>query len=631
MMFFNNTKGWFYHMENTKENAKKKKKILFAIFGSATVAIASLLIFASPSNPNSQSSNSGSSQLTTSTSSQAGSTSLPVFSGSEVPNWDLTRPALSADSSAFNVGLDRSFFTRFQGDYYYATGINFIPDAPNTTNPVFGDINLRILNVKTGQMVFSYAFNPGEAYHTYLKTTTDLNNFGFTNTPIAYDGNNFVYFALTVRLQIASDNINSRIAGDYTPVVNALQTKYPTIFDQQNPDIYTSALLRFDLNNPTSYTVLDVSQIDSIFPDILIEDNVLYAFHRGIFAHLNALNPLYSFVTLPNVDAAYSVERATYLLAFTINANGSLTQINANVLAANNKITHISVGFRGFREGFVTRFRDASGRFSIGTNFFLATTAPNNKATINTTIEQIALSFVSPESFADAIAYLKQETENRIDEIIEINPAYESQINPGLSIAGLFDTATGLIEDELYGVFPQVYNQQEQSNIVSLLNESRLLLTGNFNLIFIVRYMFINTQTTVINQPFNYAIEIYQENKLTNERTLVLDFNDEDGIQVTGIFQRDGGYYLTGTAFPSTANPNILESAALIALLDNEFNTTETLLLDGSGVDRGGQISLNNAGQPVWFVTSNSTDGPFAAFAASNPNNALRTYTVTFN
>jgi hypothetical protein len=114
-----------------------------------------------------------------------------------------------------------------------------------------------------------------------------------------------------------------------------------------------------------------------------------------------------------------------------------------------------------------------------------------------------------------------------------------------------------------------------------------------------------------------YQATLYTVERTTNTMTEVLDY-DNNGIQISGIFEREDGYYLSGTIFEDENNPTIQKTAAILRSLDEDFAPVDEVILDGSDEDYGFGIALNNQAQPVWFIRSRSIDGPFAAFAASN-------------
>jgi hypothetical protein len=121
---------------------------------------------------------------------------------------------------------------------------------------------------------------------------------------------------------------------------------------------------------------------------------------------------------------------------------------------------------------------------------------------------------------------------------------------------------------------------------------------------------------------------LYEVNLSTNVKTLIEE-NNNNGKSIGGIFEKEDGYFITGSYYPTDTN-DVESVDAFLMEVDLAFETVQELVLSGSGDDQGGTIALNSSGQPVWMVSSNSTDGDFAAFAASNPTNRFNNYSVSF-
>jgi hypothetical protein len=197
------------------------------------------------------------------------------------------------------------------------------------------------------------------------------------------------------------------------------------------------------------------------------------------------------------------------------------------------------------------------------------------------------------------------------------------------SFIGFFDPVSGLFDNPTLSVSAFSFFDGKSYNTNQ--SSSRVSFPGDYNLIYVTKRSFIQSSTPAY--PIEYSLRIYREDKLTGviETEPVLEF-DQDGYIHAGLYKKEGGYFLSGTLYDyEDFNPTVQKSAAVLRELDEDFNVVNELILDGSEDDTGGAIALNNVGQPVWFVTSNSIDGPFAAFAASNPSQARRTYTVSFN
>lgn len=134
---------------------------------------------------------------------------------------------------------------------------------------------------------------------------------------------------------------------------------------------------------------------------------------------------------------------------------------------------------------------------------------------------------------------------------------------------------------------------------------------------------------------FNPDYRVYTYNAIsrinldTNEVTLIEE-NDDNGKYISGIYQKNGGYYISGTYYECEDKPEVQSTDAFLLEVDENLVTLNELVLAGSGDDNGSQITLNSQGRPVWLVQSNSTDGDFAEAGASNTEGRFKVYSVTF-
>jgi hypothetical protein len=117
----------------------------------------------------------------------------------------------------------------------------------------------------------------------------------------------------------------------------------------------------------------------------------------------------------------------------------------------------------------------------------------------------------------------------------------------------------------------------------------------------------------------------------TQQKTLLLDY-DSDGVFLTGIYRHTGGYYVTGNYNNSSEfTTGLGKTEAFLRSYNSSFTKTGEVVLSGSEHDVSQGIILDNTNQPVWIVSSNSTDGAFATVGANNTNGTLRQYYVRFN
>jgi hypothetical protein len=602
-------------------NRRNLLLLLLLLGGSAVVITSALLIPGSPSG--SSSSNGGG----TSQSGTPVSSGVTPYEENVVPNWDFSKAALSADSSAFNLNLDTTWRTYLQGDYMYATGGKLIDGAPGNGD-VFMRPSIRVINTKTGEMKFQYSFDFGSTYDNYLKTSTSLHSFNFNNRNmrIAYLEDRFVYVAASINVQAKLNESNSRLGGSYQPIIDALTTRYGEPTDDQEL-VYReySTLIRFSLSTPTTFTVLGVSEASRIFSDIIIEDNVLYALHSSVEFESQIDDIVYSFITLPSIPSPFTRRSSVFLLKILINNLGDLTQDEGKVIGSTTP-GGLFAYFNNYREGFQSRYFNDNGEIALGFTVFYGDATQVNKSSIATVTNQLQFSFISANEFDGFKQNLITASEERVDALATYANNPQQSITLAYSISGFYNFDTGQLNEVFMNAFNQYNDQAKAQTLLGFESDNRLYLTGNYDLVFNIKT--ISFAPSDQARP-EYIYTLYKENKTTKVRTKVLEFLNS-GIEVSGIFQKDNGFYLTGTIYENATNNTIKKSAALLRDYDDNFNLVDELILDGADEDFGGQIRLNNQAQPVWFVSSRSIDGPFSIFATSNPNQLTLTYTVTF-
>ena len=604
---------------------KKKLALLLLLLVGTVVVTTSVFALGQPNDNSLSSSGPTGSSSQPSTSSSA-STSYALFSGSEIPEWDLTSPEISADSSAFNVELDATWYARFQEDYYYAIGGTMIDELPEAkkNNSSYMMQSGRILNLKTNELLFSYNFNPGQDYINFLETTDQFPNFQ-NNRSIAYDGGDNVYMMLTIQLQTIQNNPDSRIGGDYQPIIDLITTTYQAEYDE-GEELYSKffyTLLRFSLSSPETFTILAVTH--SLISDILIENDTFYLAISVVISGFNSQTKPLPFLDIIPVPAEFENIQLAFLYELVIETNGLLTFSSGRFIG--NVGQGSVVAFVGYRDGFYTRYVNDLGFLNllIQTPRYLT----SNFSAFNTLFSTFDANYLSPESVADFKPMMTQYAEERYDMLESM--IGQSTFNTSLfnTFIGFFDPVSGTLIHPTLSVTAIAFFNNSFYN--AYYSTSRLSFPGDYNFILVSKGSSIQSSTPAY--PIEYSYRIYREDKLTGvmESEPVLEF-DQDGYIHAGFYKKEGGYFLSGTLYDyEDFNPTVQKSAAVLRELDEDFNVVNELILDGSEDDTGGAIALNNVGQPVWFVTSNSIDGPFAAFAASNPSQARRTYTVSFN
>jgi hypothetical protein len=125
--------------------------------------------------------------------------------------------------------------------------------------------------------------------------------------------------------------------------------------------------------------------------------------------------------------------------------------------------------------------------------------------------------------------------------------------------------------------------------------------------------------------------KVYRLNLETQQKTLLLDF-DNNGVILTAIYRHTGGFYITGNYNNSSEfTTGLGKSEAFLRSYNASFTKIGEVVLSGSEHDVSQGIILDNDNQPVWIVSSNSTDGDFATVGANNTTGSFRQYFVRFN
>jgi hypothetical protein len=335
---------------------KNKKKLSLLLLLLISFALVTTTILSLGSSSTSQS---GNSQSSTPSSSVSIPSSSELFTGEEVPEWDLTKPQLSADSSSFNVGLDHTRRTRFQDTYYYATGgviNNQLPEAKRSY-PSHMDVALRLMDTSTNSVVFAYDFNPGANYLQFLATTDSFTN--SIDAIIAYGGGDHVYVRLAFSFHTLRSNTDSALGGDFTPIIDMInETLLPDFGDYQDINEYHNftfnALLLFTISNQETFTILGVSS--QRIADILIDDNHFYLSVSELVDNFLPRRGIMPFLDIIEVTSTYFGTTVNYLYTLDIEANGSLTFKAGIFLSSGQLNSFTTIQFTGYREGFFTRY-----------------------------------------------------------------------------------------------------------------------------------------------------------------------------------------------------------------------------------------------------------------------------------
>jgi hypothetical protein len=253
------------------------------------------------------------------------------------------------------------------------------------------------------------------------------------------------------------------------------------------------------------------------------------------------------------------------------------------------------------------------------------TNFPNNLNVIPTLYDNFNPTFVNAslmETLKPTITSNVQQRANRLTEMVQNLTLYGLSV----SFSGFLNLTTGLMDHPLlsYGV------NSSSSILLYVSTETNVRIFFNDGNIIMQSIRSIDPDTLY---PYEAITHFFKEDHVTGEIDAepVLSF-EQNGFTPFGLYKKSGGYFLSATAYDyESFFPEVKKSAAVLQELDEDFQVIAEIVLDGSEEDFGSSIALNNQGQPVWFVSSRSVDGPFEQFAASNPNQALRTYTVSFN
>ena len=637
------------NQENKKENNKKgliwflqQKKnlpLILSLFGGFATVVTGTILLASGSGGSTNGSSQGGSQ--TSQPSNGG-----VFSGNELPDWDLSKPTISAEGSAIGVSYDEQHFRRNQESLLYQSGRNFLEDAP-VENWQLADNSFSIFNMRTSEVMFQYTFTYGETYKDFLfENYEDIYSYYF-HLRFAYDGASTIYALVSLRLGSQNEfnsNSNYVLDGSFTPMVTYVNNNLGG-----NLNLDYQFLLTFDIDNPTSYTIVAGREANNIYngffaEDILFENNTLYM--STIFGKSVIDNP----TLLPNRSYFSFITRPTSYPTFVTTSNNErfsyLVELNVSNINAitTNRITPITfdtagnIWFFGYMQGFDTKYFDTEGGMYLSAGTYAYLTPTSTLETFFSTLEDNFLE-------ADDREALYQEATDKLNEILDrmreiVTTPLSLDIN--FNISGFFNFTTGKLQNPMVNVNTW-YNQRDNqnSNIETWIqgNRNQSYISMDNGEVYIIEsnnfYTYTRNQTTFggfsnLNEDnlISSYNALYRVNLSTNVKTLIEE-NDNNGKTINGIFEKEGGYFITGSYYKTDSN-DVESVDAYLMEVDLAFETVQEIVLSGSGDDQGATIALNSSGRPVWIVSSNSTDGDFAAFATSNPDNRFTTYSVSF-
>jgi len=495
--------------------------------------------------------------------------------------------------------------------------------------------------MRTTEVEFLYHFELSEARKTFLLETEDF-DFNYMWLRLAYDQEDTILALLTVRMP-SGDEV--ALGGDYAPIETYLASRFN--IDQNDSWNEYTVLLRFDINDNTEYTILDAYDRDSTsiyVQDILIEDGKLFLSTQvnkfTIDNRLTNTGSKFSFLDIPesyptfvNYQQNIGNPQFSYVVEVDFSNAQAFETIRTTAITFDGSS---NVWFYGFRQGFETKYINENGEMALGLNGWLY---PQNEAAITTHFTDLENNFLSNEEKTRLYPLVEAKAKEFYNRTSEYTVNFSMNIN--FNMFGFYNFETGIMTKNNYAVYAwqsvtidnvrYQFNNNYSSSIIGMSDgETAFLIENEFS-------------TLYPEQQNNYGgwsglspdYRIYTYNALssvnldTNEVTLIEE-NDNNGKFISGIYQKNGGYYLTGTYYESEATPDVQSTDAFLIEVDEDFNVINELVLAGSGDDNGSQITLNSQGRPVWLVQSNSTDGDFAEAGASNTEGRFKVYSVTF-
>ena len=611
---------------------KKKLPLLLLLLGGGATVVTGTVLLANPGNGGN-------------TTSQPGGSVVP-FSGDDVPEWDFDNATLDGDATTVGVGYDYNWYSRFQNEYYYQVGRNLIEGAPTTGNievERYTEMLFSIYNMRTTEVEFLYHFELSEARKTYLLETEDF-DYNYMWLRLAYDQEDTILALLTLRLPTGDE---VALGGDYAPIETYLASRF-NIDQEESWNEYT-VLLRFDVNDNTEYTILDAYDRDSTsitVNDILIEDGKLF-----LSTQVNKFtidNPLtnagskFSFLDIPesyptfvNYQQNIGNPQFSYLVEVDFSNAQAFETIRTTAISFDGSS---NVWFYGFRQGFETKYINENGEMALGLNGYLY---PQNEAAITTHFTDLENNFLTTEEETRLYPLVEAKAKEFYNRTAEYAVNFSMNIN--FNMFGFYNFETGLMTKNNYAVYAwqsvtidtvrYQFTNNYSSNIIAMSDgETAFLIESEISTLYPEQLMQYNYGGWSGLSP-DYRVYTYNAlssvNLDTNEVTLIEE-NDDNGKYVAGVYQKNGGYYLTGTYYESEATRDVQSTDAFLIEVDEDFNIVNELVLAGSGDDNGSQITLNSQGRPVWLVSSNSTDGDFAEAGASNTDGRYKVYSVTF-
>jgi hypothetical protein len=611
---------------------RKKLTLLLLLLGGGGVITTSVALLAS--NPASSQS-SGSSQTTTSS---AGTTSNVVNSSQPLISLDGNLPDLELDnaeiqfdgSGGLNFGFDRIYNIYYNQNYYYQTGINFF-EGVDTTEYIWdkGYIGIIAYNFETNEIDFEYTFDPGQVYIDAVVNEDKRGvDFASISAMEIYDGYMYVLYQY-----MTLQNTDVHLGGDYTKLYNYISDTSGL------PSTSHNVMLRFDLLQPTDYEIIFAKPTNgntgiSGFTFLNDEIHILgtnYNFNN------RTIDGIFDFIS--SFDLPITIHESEQFISYSVHP------LNEDLSFDDQRFIH---------------FFEAESTSTSNYNILYSRFVPVSKGLIYSTFDENDNPYISIDVHNGGPVANLTNVEERISELESISgvsnedlglikeslgsfyeyldePDYFSNTN-SFSVGG---TMTGLfsLEDKEFSFILHTSSNQWYQNVENILQVqtfSNLIQLDEGYLITTSMSKFVY-ESLVVNQivfdspsfvMLDTQTEVSQYNPVTKQKTTI-SLDVDSFYWISGIYPRDGGYYLTGTLIEDETN-NIDGLAAGLFLLDESFSLVDSLVLDGSKSDTSNILTINSSGQLIWMIFSSSIDGDFEGAENFNINEEYNQYVVIF-
>ena len=601
---------------------RKKLPLLLLLLGGCSTVVTTAVVLSNPGNTSSSTQGGNSS-------SQGGGNNS-VISGNEVPTLDLNNPTLSANSRGVGRTYDSKNFERYQNDYFYQAGRMFFEGAPEQSL-MYSEIGFSVHNIRTGQTLFDFMFDLGQPHRDAIIAGTAQNPWFFI--AVAYDQESTIYVNMESYLP-------STIGGNYTALRNHAVSKYGSFPDTTNFQF----LLAFDISDDESYTILDSRRSvsnDFQLNDILFENDRLYAstqFRMGFLLNdpfSDEVN-LFDFIERPTQFPTFTqaVEsNAFQMLSFIteISIEGTTLEVLDSTPVSSNYSTNI--WFRGYTQGFETRYFTEEGHMVISANFH--THSANNNANLETLFASAETTFLEDDSAAfeeaneKATAALEKVRDTPNGDIL-------NNFSFNVSFLGFFNFETETFEHTFtgYGVYASNHGGGT-SKYANAFSNPQIYTTDSGDMFIIENQLLVAWELDNQGNDWAEYNPDYMQDAIstlsrydleTGEKTIILQ-HENDGTMIEAVYARRDGFYVTGSYYKTLSN-DVESVDAFLRATTHSFGIQQELILSGSKDDVGLGIVLNASGQPVWIVMSNSDDGDFEGLDTMDDN--LNFYYVSF-